>query len=59
MIKNNPLTPYRISKLHFGEDLDEINRILALSEVLGHLLYLENEGKVQKIEKNGKIYYLS
>jgi glyoxylase-like metal-dependent hydrolase (beta-lactamase superfamily II) len=59
MIKDNPLTPYRISKLHFGEDLDEINGFMALSEVLGHLLYLENEGKVQKIEKNGNLYYFN
>ena len=59
VIKNNPLTPRRISQIHFGEDLDEINSYMALSEVLGHLLYLEDRGKIDKFEKNGKFYYKS
>ncbi len=59
VIKNNPKTPFEISQIHFGVDLDEINSYMALSEVLGHLIYLENEGRVQKIEKNGKFYYKS
>ena len=57
VIKDNPLTAYRISKIHFGEDLDEINSYMALSEVLGHLLYLEAQEKVKTIEKNGKLLY--
>jgi glyoxylase-like metal-dependent hydrolase (beta-lactamase superfamily II) len=57
VIKNNPLTPYRISQIHFGEDLDEMNSYMALSEVLGHLLYLEAQNNVESIEKNGKILY--
>jgi glyoxylase-like metal-dependent hydrolase (beta-lactamase superfamily II) len=57
LIKNNPLTPRRISQIHFGEDLDEINSYMALSEVLGHLFYLEDRGKIEKFEKNGKFYY--
>jgi glyoxylase-like metal-dependent hydrolase (beta-lactamase superfamily II) len=59
VIKNNPLTPRRISQIHFGEDLDEINSYMALSEVLGHLLYLEDLGKIEKIAKNGSFYYKS
>jgi glyoxylase-like metal-dependent hydrolase (beta-lactamase superfamily II) len=59
VIKNNPLTPKKISQIHFGEDLDEINSFMALSEIIGHLLYLENQGEVQKFEKNGKFYYKS
>ncbi|MFX0074285.1 MAG: MBL fold metallo-hydrolase [Candidatus Hermodarchaeota archaeon] len=59
VIKNNPLTPRRISQIHFGEDLDEINSYMALSEVLGHLLYLEDLGKIEKFEKNGTYYYQS
>ncbi|MHA2288349.1 MAG: MBL fold metallo-hydrolase [Promethearchaeota archaeon] len=59
VIKNKPLTPRRISQIHFGEDLDEINSYMALSEVLGHLLYLEDLGKIAKFEKNGKFYYKS
>ena len=57
LIKENPMTAYKISQIHFGEDLDEMNSYMALSEVLGHLFYLEAEGKVNKIEKNGKILY--
>jgi len=59
VIKGNPLTPFRISQMHFGEDLDEMNSYMALTEVLGHLIYLENQGRVKKIEKNGKIYFES
>ena len=58
-IKNNPLTPREISKIHFGEDLDEMNSFLALSEVLGHLLYLEHKGSIKKEEKNGLVFYIS
>ncbi|UCD02177.1 MAG: MBL fold metallo-hydrolase [Promethearchaeota archaeon] len=57
VIKDNPLTAYRISQIHFGEDLDEMNSYMALSEVLGHLLYLEAQEKVKTIEKNGKLLY--
>lgn len=59
VIKDKPMTPYKISQIHFGEDLDEINSFLGLSEVLGHLLYLEAKGKVNTIEKNGKLLYYS
>ncbi|MFX0058866.1 MAG: MBL fold metallo-hydrolase [Candidatus Hodarchaeota archaeon] len=59
LIKDNPKTPLEISQKHFGVNLDDINSYMALSEVLGHLIYLENEGKVQKNEKNGKFYYKS
>ncbi len=57
LIKGNPITPFKISQIHFGEDLDEINSFMALSEVLGHLLYLEAKEEVQKTEENGKILY--
>ncbi|MFW9823657.1 MAG: MBL fold metallo-hydrolase [Candidatus Thorarchaeota archaeon] len=58
VIKDNPLSPVKISLLHFGE-LDDMNSFLALSEVLGHLFYLEEQNLVQKIEENGKILYYS
>ncbi len=58
VIKDNPLTPLRISQLHFG-DLDDTNSYLALSEVLGHLFFLENQELVKSVEKNGKILYYS
>jgi glyoxylase-like metal-dependent hydrolase (beta-lactamase superfamily II) len=57
LIKGEPLNPFQISQIHFGTDLDEINSYMALSEVLGHLLYLESEGKARKEEKNGVYYY--
>jgi len=59
VIKNRPLTPMRISKLHFGRGLDQLNSMLALSEVLGHLIYLENLNKVRRVEKNNKILFVS
>ncbi len=58
VIKDNPLTPLRISQLHFG-DLDDTNSYLALSEVLGHLFFLENQELVKSVAKNGKILYYS
>lgn len=57
VIKDNPLTPYRISQIHFGEDLDEMNSYMALNEVLGHLFYLEAQNRAKTIEKNGKLLY--
>jgi len=59
LIKEKPLSPFQISQLHFGTDLDEINSYMALSEVLGHLLYLEDLGRIKKIEKKGMILYQS
>jgi len=59
VIKNHPLTPYKISQLHFGDDLDDMNSFLALSEVMGHLIYLENKSQVKRIEKNNKILFVS
>ncbi|GAG24999.1 unnamed protein product, partial [marine sediment metagenome] len=38
-------------------ELDGINSFMALSEVLGHLVFLENQGKIQKFERNGHIFY--
>jgi glyoxylase-like metal-dependent hydrolase (beta-lactamase superfamily II) len=58
LIKNNPLTPFKISQIHFGDDLDEINTFLGLGEILSHLIYLENQEKIKRIEKNNKIYFL-
>ena len=59
LIKNNPMTPLKISKIHFGENLDEMNTFMALSEVVSHLIYLEELDKVKRMEKNGKILFLS
>ncbi|MFW9878573.1 MAG: MBL fold metallo-hydrolase [Candidatus Thorarchaeota archaeon] len=58
LIKDNPLPPSKISQLHFG-DIDDMNSFLALSEVLGHLFFLESQGLVKSVEKNGKILYYS
>ena len=58
MIENKPLTPYQISQIHFGDDLDGLNSLLALSEILSHLIYLENQGKIKRIEKNNIFYFM-
>ncbi len=52
IIKDKPMTPFEISQIHFGNDLDPINAFLALNETVSHLIYLENQGKVKRIEKN-------
>ena len=59
MIENKPLTPYKISQIHFGTDLDDMNKYLALNEVLSHLIYLEHQGKVKRIKKDGKNLFLN
>lgn len=56
LIKEKPMSPFDIAKRHFGE-LDDMNSFLALSEVLAHLFYLENQEKVHKIKNNNKILY--
>ena len=58
VIENNPLTPFKISQIHFGTELDEINTFLGLGEVLSHLIYLEQQNKVRRFEENNKIYYV-
>ena len=55
IIKDNPMTPFEISQIHFGADLDPINTFLALNETVSHLIYLEHQGKVRRIEKDS--YY--
>jgi len=57
ILQDKYLTPFKISQIHFGTELDEINSFMALSEVLGHLIYLEYQGRVEKTKRNGKYYY--
>ncbi|MBD3255635.1 MAG: MBL fold metallo-hydrolase [Candidatus Lokiarchaeota archaeon] len=57
LIRNNPMTPLQIAMIHFGEDLDEMNSYLALSEVVAHLIYMEDQGKVERVEKDGKFFF--
>ncbi|MHA2392196.1 MAG: MBL fold metallo-hydrolase [Promethearchaeota archaeon] len=59
IIENNPLPPLQIALQHFGEDLDQMNKILAISETLVHLDYLESQNKVQKTMKDGILLYWS
>lgn len=59
IIENNPLPPLQIALQHFGEDLDQMNRILAISETLVHLDYLEFQNKVHKAIKEGILLYWS
>ena len=59
IIENNPMPPLQIALHHFGDDLDQMNKILAISETLVHLDYLEFQNKVHKTEKNGLLLYWS
>lgn len=56
-IESKPLTPFEISQIHFGTDLDDMNKYLALNEILSHLIYLEHQEKVKKFEKDGLFYF--
>ena len=57
ILQDKTLTPFKISQIHFGTKLDEVNSYMALSEVLGHLIYLEYQGRVEKTERNGKYFF--
>jgi len=59
IIENNPMPPLQIAFHHFGKDLDQMNKILAVSETLVHLDYLEFQNKVYKKKKNGILLYWS
>jgi hypothetical protein len=56
-IKEEPKTPFQISQEHFSSDLDETNTFLAVSEVLGHLIYLEERDRVSRFKEDRKIYF--
>ncbi len=59
IIENNPLPPLQIALHHFGNNLDQMNKLLAISETLVHLDYLEFQNIVYKTEKNGTLLYWS
>jgi glyoxylase-like metal-dependent hydrolase (beta-lactamase superfamily II) len=59
IIKERPISPLEISHIHFGEDMDEFNYLLALNETASHLIYLEEQDKIKRIQKNGKILFKS
>lgn len=59
IIQNNPITPLQIALNHFGNDLDQMNQILAISESLVHLDYLEVHNKVYKKKEDGLLLYWS
>ena len=59
IIENNPLPPLQIALHHFGNDLDQMNKLLAISETLVHLDYLEFQNKVRKTKENGILLYFS
>jgi hypothetical protein len=58
VIEKTALTPHKISQIHFGNDLDGMNTMLALSEVLSHLIYLEEKGIIKRFEKDNKLYFI-
>jgi glyoxylase-like metal-dependent hydrolase (beta-lactamase superfamily II) len=52
LFDGDALTTYQIARLLFPQ-LDPINLFLAISEVLGHLEWLEAEGRVRVTQPNG------
>jgi glyoxylase-like metal-dependent hydrolase (beta-lactamase superfamily II) len=58
LIKNNPLTPMEISLIHFDKELDDMNRMLAVSEILGHLIYLEEKGLVSRVDAGETVKFV-
>ncbi|MFX0101518.1 MAG: MBL fold metallo-hydrolase [Candidatus Hodarchaeota archaeon] len=59
LIRDNPMSPLKIANIHFGENLDEMNHLLALNEVASHLIFLENQGKIKRMKKDGKYLFSS
>ena len=49
--------PAEISKKIFGDSLSGFDRGLALNETYVHLLQLEKEGRVEKRQKNGLVFF--
>ncbi len=58
-IEDDPKTPFELSQVHYGKTLNDMDCYLALNEVLIHLIYLENKGKVERVERDGKIMFFA
>ena len=50
---------FTLNHLEVFELNSEINTFLAISEIISHLIYLEHQGKIERIEKNGKFLFVS
>ncbi len=44
--------------LLYGRELHGLNQMLGFGEALAHLVYLENRGRLQRQEDNGKFFYV-
>ncbi|WP_282941226.1 MBL fold metallo-hydrolase [Paenibacillus sp. RC67] len=51
------LTAYQVCRATFGDRLSLHQLRFALSETLAHLIYLEQADRIQRIEKDGMIYF--
>ncbi|MEW6777328.1 MAG: MBL fold metallo-hydrolase [Bdellovibrionota bacterium] len=56
--ENPPLTAFEVAKKMFGDDRAQMLVYLVLSEAVGHLELLEQEGKI-RIERRGELLYYS
>jgi glyoxylase-like metal-dependent hydrolase (beta-lactamase superfamily II) len=54
-----PQTAFHVCREAFGEKLTLHQLRFALSETLAHLLYLENQGLLQRSDQEGKAYFQS
>ena len=56
-VTRNSQLPAEISKKIFGDSLSGFDRGLALNETYVHLLQLEKEGRVEKRQKDGLVFF--
>jgi glyoxylase-like metal-dependent hydrolase (beta-lactamase superfamily II) len=56
-VTSNSQLPAEISKKIFGDSLSGFDRGLALNETYVHLLQLEKEGRVEKRQKDGMVFF--
>jgi glyoxylase-like metal-dependent hydrolase (beta-lactamase superfamily II) len=56
-VTRNSQMPADVSKKIFGDSLSGFDRGLALNETYVHLLQLEKEGRIEKSQKNGLVFF--
>lgn len=56
ILESGPKTPWEVGERYFPKRL-EFEIYLVLSEVIGHMELLESRGRVERIEKDGRLYF--
>jgi glyoxylase-like metal-dependent hydrolase (beta-lactamase superfamily II) len=54
---SEPITAYRLCKLLFGENLSIHQLRFAMSETLAHVVYLERQGRLVRIDREGTVHF--